>query len=422
MKRVKLVVAYDGTNYCGWQLQPNGVTIEEVLNQALSQLLKEPVMVIGASRTDSGVHARGNVAVFDTENRMPADKICFAVNQRLPEDIRVLSSQEVPLTWHPRKANCTKTYEYKILNRKISMPLERLYSHFCYVALDVEKMRRGAAYLVGEHDFKSFCTVRTQAEETVRTIYSLDVEKDGSDMITIRISGSGFLYNMVRIIAGTLLKVGMGVYPPEHVEEILEARDRQAAGQTAPARGLTLMSMEYETELPAWEKRENRHWKYAILQSQIPEHQTAVFFVERCEDEEWERLLRRNIHHAFQNGARQVLIADLEREQDAAQGAAKGVEPALEPEPDSAGEQKAGQKAEQQAEQTPERTRESRLREGGRYGYYVLKKAEPSLMAEIASRVSRTEREEAERILGETAISWYLAVDGGKAEGPAENP
>ena len=164
MKRVKLVVAYDGTNYCGWQLQPNGVTIEEVLNQALSQLLKEPVMVIGASRTDSGVHARGNVAVFDTENRMPADKICFAVNQRLPEDIRVLSSQEVPLSWHPRKANCTKTYEYKILNRKISMPLERLYSHFCYVALDVEKMRRGAAYLVGEHDFKSFCTVRTQAD------------------------------------------------------------------------------------------------------------------------------------------------------------------------------------------------------------------------------------------------------------------
>ena len=292
------------------------------------------------------------------------------------------------------------------------MPLERLYSHFCYVALDVEKMRRGAAYLVGEHDFKSFCTVRTQAEETVRTIYSLDVEKDGSDMITIRISGSGFLYNMVRIIAGTLLKVGMGVYPPEHVEEILEARDRQAAGQTAPARGLTLMSMEYETELPAWERRENRHWKYAILQSQIPEHQTAVFFVERCEDEEWERLLRRNIHHAFQNGARRVLIADLEREQDAAKGA----------EQDAARE--AAQGAEQEAAQgaEPALEPEPRLREGGRYGYYVLKKAEPSLLEETASWMSRTEREEAERILGDAAISWYLAVDGGKAEGPAENP
>ena len=239
MKRVKLVVAYDGTNYCGWQLQPNGVTIEEVLNRALTELLREPIMVIGASRTDSGVHARGNVAVFDTENRMPADKICFALNQRLPEDIRIQSSEEVPLSWHPRKANCIKTYEYKILNRKIAMPLERLYSHFCYFPLDVEKMRQGAAYLVGEHDFKSFCTVRSQAEETVRTIYSLDVTRDEGDMITIRISGSGFLYNMVRIIAGTLMKVGMGVYPPEHVEEILEARDRQQAGQTALARGLT---------------------------------------------------------------------------------------------------------------------------------------------------------------------------------------
>ena len=122
------------------------------------------------------------------------------------------------------------------------MPLERLYSHFCYFPLDVEKMRQGAAYLVGEHDFKSFCTVRSQAEETVRTIYSLDVTRDEGDMITIRISGSGFLYNMVRIIAGTLMKVGMGVYPPEHVEEILEARDRQQAGQTALARGLTLVN------------------------------------------------------------------------------------------------------------------------------------------------------------------------------------
>ena len=208
MKRVKLIVAYDGTNYCGWQIQPNGITIEEVLNRALTELLKEEIVVIGASRTDSGVHAEGNVAVFDTENRMPADKICFALNQRLPEDIRVLKSEEVPSDWHPRKQNCTKTYEYRILNRKIDMPTRRLYTHFCYFQLDVEKMQQAAACLVGEHDFKSFCTVRTQAEDTVRTIYSLDVLKEG-DVITIRISGSGFLYNMVRIIAGTLMKVGM---------------------------------------------------------------------------------------------------------------------------------------------------------------------------------------------------------------------
>ena len=158
MKRVRMVVAYDGTAYRGWQLQPNGITIEQVLNRELTALLKEPISVIGASRTDSGVHAHGNVAVFDTENRMPADKICFALNQRLPEDIRVQSSEEVPADWHPRKANCIKTYEYKVLNRKISMPLERLYAHFCYFNLDLDKMREAAAYLVGEHDFKSFCS------------------------------------------------------------------------------------------------------------------------------------------------------------------------------------------------------------------------------------------------------------------------
>ena len=148
MKRIKLVVAYDGTHYHGWQLQPNGLSIEAVLNQTLSELLKEPIMVIGASRTDSGVHALGNVAVFDTENRMPGDKICFALNQRLPEDIQIQSSEEVLMNWHPRKQNCTKTYEYKILNRKIDMPVNRLYTYFCYFPLDVDKMKQAAAYLV----------------------------------------------------------------------------------------------------------------------------------------------------------------------------------------------------------------------------------------------------------------------------------
>ena len=312
MKRVRMVVSYDGTAYRGWQLQPNGITIEEVLNRELTALLKEPISVIGASRTDSGVHARGNIAVFDTENRMPADKICFALNQRLPEDIRVQRSEEVPADWHPRKANCTKTYEYKVLNRKISMPLERLYAHFCYFNLDLDKMRKAAAYLVGEHDFKSFCTVRTQAEETVRTIYSLDITKQ-EDMITIRISGSGFLYNMVRIIAGTLLEVGMGAYPPEHMEEILNARDRQAAGRTAPARGLTLVSMEYQKELPDWHHRENQYWEYDILQSHIKTEKTAYFVITRCADEELDGILRRNIHHAFQNGAERVYVTDLEQ-------------------------------------------------------------------------------------------------------------
>lgn len=311
MKRIKMVLAYDGTNYCGWQLQTNGVTIEEVLNKALSELLREPITVIGASRTDSGVHAEGNVAVFDTENRMPADKICFALNQRLPEDIRVQSSEEVTPDWHPRKQNCVKTYEYRILNRKVDMPTMRLYSYFSYVPLNVDRMRRAASFLVGEHDFKSFCTARGQAEDTVRTIYRLDVVGE-KDRIIIRVSGSGFLYNMVRIIAGTLMKVGMGVYPPEHVKEILRARNRQAAGPTAPAKGLTLMSLEYETELKKQIMGKNEDWEYQLIQTEIPEKKKAYLFINRCTEEDFDRLLARVTHQAVRNGARQVYVCDRE--------------------------------------------------------------------------------------------------------------
>lgn len=313
MKRVKLVVAYDGTNYCGWQLQPNGITIEEVLTKALSDLLREPVIVIGASRTDSGVHAMGNVAVFDTENRMPADKICFALNQRLPDDIRIQESQEVSPAFHPRKWNCIKTYEYKILNRKIDMPVSRLYSHFCYFDLDVEKMREAAGYLIGEHDFKSFCTVRTQAEDTVRRIYSLDVNK-AEDMIVIRIKGNGFLYNMVRIIAGTLMKVGMGVYPPQHVEEILDAKNRKAAGPTAVAKGLTLVNLEYEKEPELEIRGENKEWCYLLDQREMKDTKKSYLYLQRCADQELSQVLRRVIHQAVRNGAIQVFVVDLEKD------------------------------------------------------------------------------------------------------------
>mgnify|MGYP005752723131 CR=1 FL=1 len=310
MKRVKLTVAYDGTNYCGWQLQPNGVTIEEVLNKALTELLKEPVAVIGASRTDSGVHSLGNVAVFDTENRMPADKICFALNQRLPEDVRVQSSEEVLARWHPRKQNCVKTYEYRILNRKINVPTLRLYTHFCYFELDEGKMREAAAYLVGEHDFRSFCTLRKQDEDTVRTVYSLTVDRTPDDVITIRISGSGFLYNMVRIIAGTLMKVGMGMCAPEEMPAILAARDRQAAGPTAPAKGLTLVGMEYEKELRPEIRGSNEDWEYVLDQSQAAELGNAYLTVERCREEYLYSLLSRVIHQASRNGAARVFVAD----------------------------------------------------------------------------------------------------------------
>lgn len=245
MKRVKLVVAYDGTNYHGWQVQDNGITIEEVLNRTISELVQEDIKVIGASRTDAGVHACGNVAVFDTESRIPGDKFSFALNQRLPEDIRIQESCEVDADFHPRYADTVKTYEYNILNRRFELPSKRLYAAFCYYPMDIERMNQVAAYLVGEHDFKSFCSAGAQVQTTVRTIYAVNVTKD-DDMVHIRITGNGFLYNMVRIIAGTLMQVGTGLMEPEQVKEILEARDRSKAGPTAVAKGLTLVEIRYE--------------------------------------------------------------------------------------------------------------------------------------------------------------------------------
>ena len=244
MKRVKLTVAYDGTNYCGWQVQPNGITVQEVLNQCLSEFTGENIETIGASRTDAGVHALGNVAVFDTEMRMPGDKFSFALNQRLPEDIRIQKSEEVDADFHPRYVKSQKTYEYRILNCRFRIPTERFYSHFTYIPLDVDKMKEAASYLIGEHDFKSFCGTGAQVKTTVRTVKEIQIEKSG-DRITIRITGEGFLYNMVRIIAGTLMDIGGGLYPPEKMKEILEAKDRKKAGPTAPARGLTLMKIQY---------------------------------------------------------------------------------------------------------------------------------------------------------------------------------
>ena len=245
MKRVRLTVAYDGTNYCGWQIQPNGITIEQKRNEALSALLKEEIKVTGASRTDSGVHSLGNVCIFETQARMPAEKMSFALNQRLPDDIVVIDSREVPESFHPRFSKSRKTYEYRILNRTFPDPTRRLDTYFFHYPLDAEKMDQAARLLEGEHDFASFASVHRQAETSVRTIYSCRVQKEG-DILTIRVTGNGFLYNMVRIIAGTLIKVGTGDIPPEAIPRILAACDREMAGPTAPAHGLTMIGLEYE--------------------------------------------------------------------------------------------------------------------------------------------------------------------------------
>lgn len=239
-----LTVAYDGTAYCGWQIQPNGNTIEAELIKALEELLQHPVKLIGASRTDAGVHAEGNVAVFDTTVRMPASRIAFALNTYLPSDIRIQESKEVPATFHPRYCNTQKTYVYRILNRQIPDPCRRLYAFFYYRPLNETAMQAAADYLVGTHDFTSFATHKPEITNHVRTIESLDVTREG-DLITIRITGNGFLYNMVRIIAGTLIRVGTGDLSPAKMPAILAAKDRFASAETARPEGLTLVRIAY---------------------------------------------------------------------------------------------------------------------------------------------------------------------------------
>ena len=246
MKRVLLRVAYDGTNYCGWQKQNNGVAVEAVLNKHLSELLGTEISVIGASRTVAGVHAMGNVAVFDTDSRIPGEKFAYALNQRLPDDIAIQDSKEVAPDFHPRYCKCNKTYEYRVLNRKFPLPTERLYSYFLYYNIDVEKMQEAARHLVGTHDFASFCSANAQVKDTVRTVNFINVRKE-NDIITIQVNGNGFLYNMVRIISGTLLQVGMGRMSVMDVKNILDARDRTKSGPTAPAVGLTLVEINYES-------------------------------------------------------------------------------------------------------------------------------------------------------------------------------
>ena len=299
-KRILLSVAYDGTDYAGFQAQKSGVpTIEGELNRALTELTGVPVEVIGASRTDSGVHARCNLAVFDTESRIPPEKFAHAINVRLPDQICVQTSMEVPADFHPRRCSTVKTYEYRIWNAQMPDPMRRLYTYFSRYRFDIDKMREAAAYLVGEHDFKSFCSTYTSAKTTVREVLAVEVEEilpgcetalpgseialTGSDItltgsenvsdsrsdagpgsdsvssaarmpreIVIRVTGRGFLYNMVRIIAGTLMEVGRGAKTPDQIPGILNACDRRAAGPTAPACGLTLVR--YEILEPGMER------------------------------------------------------------------------------------------------------------------------------------------------------------------------
>ncbi len=243
MKRVLIRVAYDGTAYHGWQVQQGAVTIEGVLNEKLSELTGEEITVIGASRTDAGVHALANAAVFDTSSSIPAERFSYALNTLLPEDISCNESFEVPLDFHPRKTDTEKTYEYTILNTEFPVPGKRNYTWHVRQKLDTAKMKAAASVLIGPHDFRGFCSSKTQAGSTVRTIYSIGVSRE-NDEIKILVRGNGFLYNMVRIIAGTLANAGgLGKMTPEDVACALETKNRTLAGLTAPPQGLCLVDI-----------------------------------------------------------------------------------------------------------------------------------------------------------------------------------
>jgi len=256
-----LQIAYDGTNYHGFasQADEDVETIEGALNNAISSLTGESISVIGASRTDAGVHAYGNIAVFDTASTIPADRFFMALNTKLPADIRAITSYEVQSDFHPRHTNSKKTYVYRIFNGDIMPPVLNNHYEHCSFDIDIDIMKSAGGYLIGEHDFTSFCSVNTQSPDHVRKIYDVDVceipyelnvlgdvsDKKNQKIIEIRVTGNGFLYNMVRIIAGTLIDFGIKNRNPEEIIDILSRCDRSAAGPTAPACGLYLIGYEY---------------------------------------------------------------------------------------------------------------------------------------------------------------------------------
>ena len=243
-RNIKLILEYDGTNYCGWQKQINAPTVQETLEKAIFKLTTEKVNSIGSGRTDSKVHALGQVVNFHTSSIIPAEKFAIALNSILPRDIVVKKSVEQELDFHSRYWAVGKEYKYFIYNGKIRSALKRNYSYFVNYDLDVEAMKYALNYFGGTHDFAGFMSTGSSVLGTTRTIKGAQlVEND--DIIEITIRGTGFLYNMVRIIVGTLVDIGTGKIDKNLIEEIIESKDRNRAGHTAPAEGLYLSKVFY---------------------------------------------------------------------------------------------------------------------------------------------------------------------------------
>lgn len=244
--RYKLTISYDGSDFYGFQRQRGLISVQQCLEEALSTKLNAPVTTVCAGRTDAGVHALGQVVHFDSNQILPAD-FGFRLNPLLPESIAVLSCEQVPDTFHARFSAKKKTYRYDIYLSKIHAPLKRRYAHICVYDLNVENMKKACACLAGEHDFRSFALAESvRGKSTVRTIYDIHIEEgEGGKLLSLFVTGNGFLHNMVRAIAGTLIDVGRGRFSPEDMQSILESRDRRRAGKTVEGCGLFLVSVEY---------------------------------------------------------------------------------------------------------------------------------------------------------------------------------
>jgi len=244
MTTIKLTIEYDGRNYCGWQVQPNGLSVQRVIEDALCELTGETIKINGSGRTDSGVHAFGQTASFITESKIPPEKFSRALNHHLPSDISIVSSCEKNENFHARFAAVGKHYKYMFFNRETRSPFFDDRAYRVPRNVDIEAMKKAAAAFKGTHDFKGFMASGSQVIDTVRTISEISVESL-DEIIEINIKGNGFLYNMVRIIAGTLLECGLSKLEYSDIPEIILSGDREAAGPTLPAHGLYLMEVYY---------------------------------------------------------------------------------------------------------------------------------------------------------------------------------
>ncbi len=253
--RYRAVISYDGKNYVGWQRQLNGMSVQEKMEIALSKIFGTPTSCTASGRTDSGVHAEGQVVHFDAETSIPTDKIPYAVNTELPDDVSMLACEETTEDFNARFSAKRKTYRYSLYSSPHRIATLNTNHTHIISPLNIEDMKKGAEYIVGEHDFKCFEASGSVVKSTVRTVFSLDIEvKNLAEIkgaafqpvkVDIAVTGNGFLYNMVRIIAGTLVYVGMGKLTPEDVKDIIDSKDRTKAGKTLPPEGLTLVSVEY---------------------------------------------------------------------------------------------------------------------------------------------------------------------------------